>query len=218
MPQRRSATPQKWGHGRLARGPLNGASKSALVPSVDHPRASGRAARSPVDALEDSRLGCLGAWPSRLRWQGAARASRMNHGHQNRRDAHSPTPPGRPCSIFMASHRQSVLPQRFSCGVEGRQLDRCRTGPNETLHPRPRLARHQPSTQGQTPRPAAAVKRAGDINADGSPQAGNATGFMPPARLTAARSVHRATLTPSKHPQIQHRLCGRTKTRSSRDL
>ena len=40
-----------------------------------------------VKLREDSRLGCLVAWPSRLRCEWDAWASRMNRGIQNRRDA-----------------------------------------------------------------------------------------------------------------------------------
>ena len=40
-----------------------------------------------VKLREDSRLGCLGAWPSRLRYEWDAPVSRTNRGIQNRRDA-----------------------------------------------------------------------------------------------------------------------------------
>ena len=55
-----------------------------------------------VRLREDSRPGCLGAWPSRLRSEWNAPDPRLSSGAQNRRDTRSPTQPGRPCSVICA--------------------------------------------------------------------------------------------------------------------
>jgi len=58
--------------------------------------------------------------------------------------------------------------------------------------------------------PAAAVKRADDINPAKTPQAEHVLSFMPSARLTAARSEHSTPATQLTSTQNQHKFYGRT--------